>query len=492
MPVRISDPGRGLTLAVDYQRIYTGAFCAAGLPPVTSVTLEEARDLETLVTLHTPSIHYGAAATLSRPGARWRPPAVMPETVSALEQVTGRTRRDIAVLAGGREIARLPLLLLGAWAWPHEPGARLVAGAYVLPGDRMIARLVTEVFGADPASGVMEGSGRWGGHAAAIAFYRHLADTWRIRYEPPRIDIDAEMTGASHQMIAAPQDVLSHLVHRQGAGNCLDLTLLFAGCFESVGLQPLVFFVGEPGQAPTHAFPGLWTTRARRFQPLLTDRGQLERWLAQGDILALEATGVCPGATALSAEKAVEAARARVAAGEPLHAIDVAAARPPAGQVRPLELSNSPIVQRVVWHGQHLAMESGVRRLETIHVLYGLCSAGGEVTRLVLEGAGVEAKRLMSVIEATRVPQSSEGLPVPTQNYETCWSVARGYARANGHSRLEEIDIWWALVENPGRNLPKVLTAVGGDLVRVAGELERCGGRPGLQSMSIDLPSRAE
>jgi ATP-dependent Clp protease ATP-binding subunit ClpA len=144
-----------------------------------------------------------------------------------------------------------------------------------------------------------------------------------------------------------------------------------------------------------------------------------------------------------------------------------------------------------MWHGQNLALETGARRLETLHLLYGLCTAGGEVTRSVFDRAGVDVTRLVELIAKPRAEAAGE-LPPPTQNYEQCWSVARAYARANGHSRLEEIDIWWALVENPGRNLPKVLSAAGGDLVRVGRELVRWGGRPGLQSFSVDIPRSTE
>ncbi|HET9233491.1 MAG TPA: Clp protease N-terminal domain-containing protein [Candidatus Eisenbacteria bacterium] len=492
MPVRITDPGRGVTLAFESPRIYTGAFCAAGLAPVTSVTLETSHASATPVTLHIPAIYYGAQASLSGDATRFRPSSPLPETVSALEQITGRQPTEISVLVNNREIGRLPLLLMDVWSWPHEALARMVAATYVLPGDRSIARVVTEVFGADPGQNAVEGSGRWGGIGAAVAIYRHLSESWAIRYDPPRVLTEGDMSGTSHQKIASPQDVLSAQNERKGAGNCLDLSLFFAGCFESMGLQPLLFFVGDPGSAPSHAFPGLWTVRGRRFQPLLTDKSDLHRRLRAGEIVAFEATGICSGDNALSPEDAVASARARFESDEPIHVIDVTAARPPAGQVRPLELPNAPVVQKIVWQGQTLALETGARRLETMHLLYGLCTAGGETTRIVFQRAGVDPKRVSTLLEANRSPKSQGGLPAPTQNYELCWSAARSYARAGGHSRVEEIDIWWALVENPGRNLPRVLKAAGADLVRVAREVAHLGGRPGVHSISVDLPSRME
>lgn len=492
MPIRISDPDRGQSLAVEYPRLYTAAFCAAGLPPVTSVTLENASRSSVSVTLHIPAIHYGAQASGLRPGVCWRPCAAMRETILALEQITHRTPTDIAVLADGREIARLPIVLMDVWSWPHDATSRIVAATYVLPGDRAVARVVTEVFGDDPTLGAGEASGRWGATGIVAAFYRHMGRSWSMRYSPPRVVVDDQMNGASYQMITSPQDVLAHFSERQGTGNCLDLTLLFAGCFESLGLQPLVFFVGEPGEAPRHSFPGIWSTRARRFQPLLTDRADLERRVRAGEIVAFEATGVCGGQAALSVEDAMAAARARFEGNEPIHAIDVAASRPPAGQVQPLELPNAPVVQKIVWKGQQLALASGARRLETLHVLYGLCTAGGETTRVVLARAGLDPKHLIEAIEKIHGGPVSANLPPPTHNYESCWRAARANAHAGGHSRLEEIDLWWALVENPGRNVPRVLAAAGGDLVRVAQEVTRCGGRSGLHSISLDFPPRVE
>ena len=492
MPVRISDPDRGQSLAVEYPRIYTAAFCAAGMSPVTSVTLESVPRSSVSVTLHIHAIHYGAQASGLRSGVFWRPCAPMPETILALEQIIHRTVTDISVFADGREIARLPIVLMGAWSWPHDEMSRMVAATYVLPGDRAVARVVTEVFGGDPTLGAGDASGRWGATGMAAAFYRHLRSSWSMRYAPPRVVVDDQMSGASYQEIASPQDVLAYFSERQGTGNCLDLALLFAGCFESVGLQPLVFFVGEPGEAPRHSFPGIWSTRGRRFQPLLTDRADLERRVRAGEIVVFEATGVCGGQICLSFEDALAAARARFEGNEPIHAIDVAASRPPAGQVQPLELPNAPVVQKIVWKGQQLALASGARRLETLHVLYGLCTAGGETTRVVLARAGVDSKRLSEAIEKIRGGPASTNLPPPTQNYESCWRAARANAQAGGHSRLEEIDLWWALVENPGRNVPRVLAAAGGDLVRVAQEVTRCGGRPGLHSISLDFPSGME
>jgi hypothetical protein len=488
--VRITDPLLGFSLSITYPRVYTGAFCAAGLAPVTLVKLEDAPASNVTVTLLIRSLSYGAAMSLSGSANTWRPPIPLPETMAMLEHVTQRQPGDLSVLTAGKAIASPPIVIMDAWSWPHDAEARMVAGSYVMPGDRTIARTISEVFGTK-AEDRAERWGRWEATAAAVALYRHLSGSWSLRYAAPQILIDSDLSASSHQKVASPQDVLSDWTQRAGSGNCLDLTLLFAGCFESMGLQPLLFFVGEPGLAPSHAFPGLWSVRGRRFQPLLTDAEELKRRLMAGDIIAFEATGVCAGSTTLSFDAAVDTVRKRFVNGEPLHAIDVVACRPPTGRVRPLELPNAPLVQKAMWEGQNLALETGARRLETLHLLYGLCTAGGEVTRSVFDRAGIDAKRLVELIARPRAVAAGE-LPPPTQNYEQCWSVARAYARANGHSRLEEIDIWWALVENPGRNLPKVLSAAGGDLVRIGRELVRWGGRPGLQSISVDIPRSTE
>ena len=490
LPVRISDPGSNHSLAVEYPRIYNAAFCASGLAPVTSVTLEDAAISKAAVSVQIPEIRYEAQASLSRPGSCWKPSRPTAETLSALERISNPTRTEILVRIDDREVARFPMLLTDAWSWPHEETARIVSGSYVLPGDRKVAGMISEVFGGEPTSSARNAGGQWGAMGMMAAFYRHVSGSWRLRYAPPRIMIDDTLSGASYQKIASPQDVLAHASERQGSGNCLDLTLLFASCFESLGYQPLIFFVGEPGKAPSHAFPGVWSSRARRFQPVLTDQSDLYQRVREGDIVAFEATGVCRGSTALSVENALTAARARFENHEPIHAVDIGALRPPAGQGHPLELPNAAVVQRILWKTQQFALESGAPRLETLHLLYGLCTAGGD-TIGVLKRAGVDAKQLIGFLEKRRGGASVQ-LPPSTQNYENCWRAARANAQTCGRSRLEEIDVLWALMENPGRNLSRMLAAAGGDLVLVATEVARLGGRPGIQSISLDLPNRTE
>jgi hypothetical protein len=54
---------------------------------------------------------------------------------------------------------------------------------------------------------------------------------------------------------------------------------------------------------------------------------------------------------------------------------------------------------------------------------------------------------------------------------------------------VEEIDLLWALIESPSRNVKRVLVAAGADVAAMIGEMEAQGGRPGLASVSIVMPN---
>ncbi len=118
------------------------------------------------------------------------------------------------------------------------------------------------------------------------------------------------------QRVRLPDAVLDHKM-----GNCLDLSLLYAGCLEAMGLHPLLII------PPGHCFVGVWLEE-RCFPEAVQDDGSLlAKMTASGihEVAVVEATALTAG-HAHSFDEAQQAAKARLA--EPVTCfIDVHRAR---------------------------------------------------------------------------------------------------------------------------------------------------------------------
>jgi hypothetical protein len=332
-------------------------------------------------------------------------------------------------------VAKLPATVLPLSEWPHVREFRKLAAAHVLPGDDVVFRTVVE--SAETLRSMTDGSSlpdivRSGSEDVAStvlrALYIYLTEECRIAYEEPQIQIDP-WCEVSYQTVRAPHEVVGGGSSRSGKGNCLDLSLLLASCLESLGAHPLILFTGNLDESPSHAFLGCWTQRGRRFRPLLTD-GDLLRGKAQdGELLALEATGACTGSHRLSFEEALKAGSRHMEEAGSIHALDVCAARPPHGDVRPLSLPNAPAVQQAYWKGEELREKVQAEARETLHILYGLCAAEGEVTCRLLKRCESSARRVRRVIEASLPHENHSGPGRETNNYRLCLEAARLNAR---------------------------------------------------------------
>lgn len=86
------------------------------------------------------------------------------------------------------------------------------------------------------------------------------------------------------QFISTPSEVL-----QKKLGNCLDLTLLFASCFEEAGLNPLVVVIDG------HSFVGCWLEN-KDFDEIASDSPiQLRKVDDLGEVKLLETTLICEG-----------------------------------------------------------------------------------------------------------------------------------------------------------------------------------------------------
>lgn len=96
---------------------------------------------------------------------------------------------------------------------------------------------------------------------------------------------------------------MADIIRRDKLGTCLDLTLLMAGCFEQLGINPVVIMMQG------HAFVGAWLTEQIYNRSVGYDRERLLKLAADGvgQLVLVETTCVCQS-DPYSFEKAAELA----------------------------------------------------------------------------------------------------------------------------------------------------------------------------------------
>jgi len=133
--------------------------------------------------------------------------------------------------------------------------------------------------------------------------------------------------------------------------------------------------------------------------------------------------------------------------------IDVVALRPPLGNVTPMEWPLAPEVDHAYRLARAFARRKGRAVLETTYLLYGVLSAGGEVTQWLFEAFGRDPGQICRELER-RVPgRESEGEPVPTRHTQECMHLAAQFAWRRGIASVCEQDLLWAMLrraEEPG------------------------------------------
>lgn len=88
-----------------------------------------------------------------------------------------------------------------------------------------------------------------------------------------------------------PQRIrLCETVLNQGFATCMDMTILFASCLESFGLHPVLI------TAPGHIFAGVWlNSRSRLKEPVLSDAKLIQKYIEDGQLVAVECTAMNMG-----------------------------------------------------------------------------------------------------------------------------------------------------------------------------------------------------
>lgn len=374
-----------------------------------------------------------------------------------LERQVEHTMVRVSVALGETRLAGGPthLALLPHNEWSLRPEHRLSLAAFVLPNHPTVAGSTIAAVGS---------SRQLEAESALTHLYQHLAEGWHLAYrdEPP---------GASplSQRIRLPHQILPEMLWaaRQGEGTCLDLALLFAGCLERLGLQPLVAVL-EVGDG-LHALVGCWREARATLEPVVDDTNALERacWL--------EPTGCTRDPKRrLSFAEARAAAHRALEEGRLRFALDVAAAR--LDGVRPLPLAGEPglgpAVLQVLERARVLA-EQQETTLSTVPLMLALLMAPSGLARSITHSAGcaVDLDAAMEAAIGRLAVCSRPGMA--SQHYLGAIELARARAKADGSPLVLEAHLLMALLEIQSAALDRMLGLLEVEREALRSELRR-------------------
>lgn len=364
---------------------------------------------------------------------------------------------DAPVDHDGRTIGHVPLALLPPHHFSHEPEARVTAAAFVRPDAFTVHDLVSVARARAAASG--EGApldrgatGDVRGIPALDAILDVLREEHRIGYLGPEV-IETGPARVSHQPVRSPDELLAGPRHAR-AGSCLDLSVLVAGALARLEYEPLILFTGPDRRRPDHALVGAWAGPHPRFVPVVADARTILAHVEAGRMVVTEATSVCDDDDLRAAPaEARRRARARLEAASAIHAVDVAACRPPEGRVEPLGLRHDARVHLARHETEQFGARKQLPQIESTLVLFGLCRAAGPVTTALLAAVETTPGLVADVLDE-RVPTRHHPEPArPTTNYTRVWNDAEDRVRREGRSAVGESDLLWALLRAPSRSL---------------------------------------
>lgn len=257
-------------------------------------------------------------------------PAIVPEVLASMtERLAGTI--ELVVRQGEDTIFRetAPIDVLAFDEWGGLGTLPELTAAFIVPNHPATIRIVRA------ASHILEG---WTGSPTFDAYHSRSVNVVRLQaaaiytalcreeiaytVAPPSF----ERTG---QRVRLPETIGS-----QRTGNCLDLSLLYAGCLEAVGLHPLLIFTEG------HAFAGVWLMEETFSESVQDDISLLTKRIASGidEIALIEATACTRGSGhAATFDEAGALARRNLVDPDKFHClIDIRRARISA--VRPLPL----------------------------------------------------------------------------------------------------------------------------------------------------------
>ncbi|MGI6261830.1 MAG: DUF3320 domain-containing protein [Acutalibacteraceae bacterium] len=210
--------------------------------------------------------------------------------------------------------------------WAGERAMPEILAAFVTPNHPQIAALIRS------GSELLE---KWTGSPSFTGYLSNNPNVVRMQmaalYEAIRSS-ELEYCVAPASFEQDGQRVrLCGTIAEQKMANCLDLTLLYAGCLEAVGLYPLLILLKG------HAFAGCWLEKECFAECVQEDVSLLTKRMAEGvnEIAAVECTAVTKGQSA-AFEQASIAAQKQLSGDAFEYLIDVHRTR--GSGIRPLPL----------------------------------------------------------------------------------------------------------------------------------------------------------
>ncbi|MBN1424739.1 hypothetical protein JXA88_09285 [Candidatus Fermentibacteria bacterium] len=414
------------------------------------------------LTLPVHALGHGAVARLA--------PIPLQLCYDRLQGLEARRYATLSIAVDGHVVFRSEVLVLGFYEWSLAQEARKTLACYVQPGQFIIQQILADagqtVFergrGASPVQSVGDGS-------EAEDVVRQIYETLQVRYnlqyvlEAPSYETDGQAIRPPHRVIPNPHT-------RAGAGTCIDLSLLFASCLESVHLQPVVIVVCRGEHADQHAMVGCWRTGSERLEPVIESQERIREAVRSGRLLPLEATGVTLySGHSLPFREAVDAAQRRLDDCSLEFALDVAAAR---HTVVPLEFPLSPGALSILGLSQTVARRVSRGTLESRHLLEALRARSGQRVRSFLSAEGV-ASRDDDWRADVAVHVSQDDPPRATLNYRRCIDDARAIAGDCGAGFVEEEHLLYAILLSPSRGIDQELARLDADRTRLLRAFER-------------------
>ena len=265
--------------------VHTVVIENTGEAPIRDVQLEITAAPEFLLPFTQPIGHIpaGQTVTISRPKLILNGEYLAQMTEKVCGVLTFRLKDGEQVLA--EQMAETEILAFDQW---HGLGLypELLA-SFVTPNHPQIARIIARA---------TKYLGQWTGDTSMDAYQSQ--DQNRVLRQAAAIFTAIKEQGIAYAVAPASFEEtgqrvrLCDAVLRHKIGNCLDLTLLYASCLESVGLHPLLI------TAPGHIYTGVWLEKQMFPECVQDDASQLTKRMASGvnEIAVVETTAVTTGA----------------------------------------------------------------------------------------------------------------------------------------------------------------------------------------------------
>lgn len=209
---------------------------------------------------------------------------------------------EVTVSASGASSARLtaPSRVLAHNEWQNSPALYDSIAAFVQPNTdsvNVVLRAASALLRDQTGSGSLQGYQAGPRRAAEIgaAIYEALREL-RISYVGSPASF--EETGQKIRTTAA--------VLRERLGNCIDLSVTYAACLEAAGLHPLLWIIEG------HAFAGFFLSEDRLPETVSLEPAQMINVVESGTAVAVELTGIGPGADSVAFAEAARLGRSHL------------------------------------------------------------------------------------------------------------------------------------------------------------------------------------